>query len=178
MTPQTHHSIPSMVPPANCFSVLVIDDMVQNRILLGKVLKSAGYAVIEATNGAEAMEMIAAQNLAPDLIVTDIEMPVMDGITFVSEIRGTENPVSGTPVIAASGNADDTMRREAIAAGADLFLSKPFDLIELRREIAALLKSRRRSAAPRFEANRIESTLNRIERVDLPVTEPSSNPGA
>lgn len=163
MTPQPHHSIPAMVPPANCFTILVIDDMLPNRVLLRKVLKGAGYAVLEATNGIEALDLLRDQSLSPDLIITDIEMPVMDGITMVGQIRLLENPIARVPIIAASGNADEGMRRGALGAGSDVFLTKPFDLGVLRREIAGLIKSRRQVAAPRSQANLPASPLHRIE---------------
>lgn len=163
MTPQTHHSIPAMVPPANCFTVLVIDDLLPNRLLLGKVLKSAGYASLEAANGFEALEMLRDRSLAPDLIVTDIEMPGMDGIALVEQIRRLDLPVAKAPIIAASGNADETMRRTALAAGCDLFLTKPFDLAALRREIAALIKTRRQPLPSRSGSPSGEPVPNRVE---------------
>lgn len=163
MTPQTHHSIPAMVPPANCFTVLVIDDLLPNRLLLGKVLKSAGYVSLEAANGFEALEMLRDRSLAPDLIVTDIEMPGMDGIALVEQIRRLDLPVAKAPIIAASGNADETMRRTALAAGCDLFLTKPFDLAALRREIAALIKTRRQPLPSRSGSPSSEPVPNRVE---------------
>ena len=163
MTPQTHHAIPAMVPPANCFTVLVIDDMLPNRILLGKVLKSAGYAVLEASNGIEALELLRDGSLVPDLVVTDIEMPGMNGISMIERIRRLELPVAKVPIIAASGNADETMRREALAVGSDVFLTKPFDLALLRREIATLIKTRRQVVATRVPSVVPESGPNRIE---------------
>jgi len=152
-----------MVPPANCYTVLVIDDMLPNRILLGKVLKGAGYAVLEASNGIEALELLRDGSLVPDLIVTDIEMPVMDGITMIEQIRYLELPVAKVPIISASGNADEAMRHEALAVGSDVFLTKPFDLAVLRREIGALIKTRRQTAAPRKSSVLPESGSNRIE---------------
>lgn len=152
-----------MVPPANCFTVLVIDDMLPNRALLGKVLKGAGYAVLEATNGIEALELLRDRSLVPDLIVTDIEMPVMDGITLVGQIRCLELPVASVPIIAASGNADELMRREALAAGCDLFLTKPFDLKHLCREIASFIKVRRQAVPARGETPLADPAPNRVE---------------
>jgi len=163
MTPQPHHSIPAMVPPANCFTILVIDDMLPNRILLRKVLKGAGYAVLEASNGIEAIDLLRDQSLCPDLIVTDIEMPVMDGVSMIGQIRQLDGPMARVPIIAASGNADEGMRRSALGAGSDVFLTKPFDLGALRREIANLIKGRRQVAAPRSQANLLSTSLNRIE---------------
>tara|TARA_R110002096_G_scaffold350689_1_gene543932 strand:- start:840 stop:1355 length:516 start_codon:yes stop_codon:yes gene_type:complete len=145
MTPHPHHSIPPQLPPANCFTVLVIDDLPQNRVLLRKFLKTAGYAVIEATNGIEALDILRRKHVRPDLIVTDIEMPVMDGITLVEQIRYLDDTIATIPIIAASGNADEEMRHRALRAGSDQFMTKPFDLGELRREMATLLKLRRQS---------------------------------
>lgn len=152
-----------MVPPANCFTVLVIDDMLPNRVLLGKVLKSAGYAVVEATNGMEALALLEERGLLPDVIVTDIEMPGMDGITLVDRVRHLDLPSARIPVIAASGNADELMRRDALAAGCDVFLTKPFDLNVLRREIAGLIKTKRQTAGGRADTPAAESAPNRIE---------------
>lgn len=152
-----------MVPPANCFTVLVIDDLPANRVLLGKVLKNAGYAVVEAGDGRAALDLLEKGVVMPDLIVTDIEMPVMDGITFVECIRHLGTPLARVPVIAASGNADEMMRRGALAAGCDVFLTKPFDLAALSREIGSLIKARRQSAGNRGDTPAAESAPNRIE---------------
>lgn len=163
MTSQPHHSIPAMVPPANCFTVLVIDDMLPNRVLLRKVLKNAGYAVLEASNGIEALDLLRSQHLNPDLIVTDIEMPVMSGITLIEQVRYLETTVAQVPVIAASGNADEAMRVQAMEAGADVFMTKPFDLGALRGEIARLIKARRKGGAIRSQSNLLVSPANRVE---------------
>lgn len=149
MTAQPHHSVPAVVPPANLFSVLVIDDLGPNRMLLGKILAASGYAVTEASNGSEALELIEQGGLIPDLILTDIEMPVMDGITLIERIRGLDHPVAAVPIIAASGNADAHLLDEALDAGSNVFLTKPFDISKLRREVAKLLTARRRKAGQR-----------------------------
>lgn len=166
---QPHHTLPLVVPPPNCFSILVIDDGPPNRLLLRKVLSGAGYAVTEACDGAEALVALISGAACPNLIVTDIEMPGMGGIQFLEELRKLESPVSQLPVIAASGNADQMMQHEALAAGADLFLTKPFDFPLLRREIADLIKTRRIAADvkttrifDRMAANRVSMNLRRV----------------
>jgi len=169
MTNHPHHSIPPALPPANYYSVMVIDDMLQNRILLGKFLKAAGYIIHEATNGIEALDLMLRQQLRPDLIVTDIEMPGMDGITLIEQVRCLDNPVSEIPIIAASGNATDEMQRQAFNAGTDRFMTKPFDLVILRKEIASLLKGRRRPGlTPPITAtqptNRLDAELRRLKQ--------------
>ena len=165
MTTQPHNSIPTILPPANCYTVLVIDDLQPNRILLSKFLKTAGYAVVEASNGIEALDLLMERAVIPDLIVTDVEMPVMDGITLVEQIRYLEAPLASVPIITASGNADDEMRNEAIRAGSDIFLTKPFDLAELRREMATLLRGRRQNPGL---TRRIGGPVNRIESAAIP----------
>lgn len=165
MSEQLHHSIPSTLPPANCFTVLVIDDLLPNRVLLRKFLKTAGYGVIEATNGIEALELLRNQQLLPDLIITDVEMPVMDGITMVEQIRFLDSGVATVPVVVASGNPDDEMRKRSLEVGSDVFLTKPFDFRILRKEIATLLRERRKvsranfSVVPPLEPNRIDSEI-------------------
>jgi two-component system chemotaxis response regulator CheY len=162
MPTHTHHSIPLVLPPANCFTVLVIDDMLPNRMLLGKFLKNAGYAVFEATNGIEALDLLRDKVIRPDLVITDVEMPVMDGITLIEQIRYLDSSIATVPIITASGNADEQMRREALQAGTDVFLTKPFDLRVLQKEIAGLLKARRR-AARQLSCDSSLETQNRVE---------------
>ncbi|MCG8599186.1 MAG: response regulator [Verrucomicrobiales bacterium] len=147
MPTHPHHSTPPVLPPANQFTIFVVDDLPQNRMILGKFLKTAGYAVVEATNGVEALEMLREGGVCPDLIVTDVEMPVMDGITMVEQIRYLDSKVADVPIITASGNADEEMQRDALAVGSDVFLTKPFDLRELAREIGRQLKKARRDPA-------------------------------
>ncbi|MDF1851087.1 MAG: response regulator [Verrucomicrobiales bacterium] len=165
MPTHPHHSIPSDLPPANCFTVLVIDDMLPNRVLLRKFLKTAGYAVIEATNGIEALELLRNQQLLPDLIITDVEMPVMDGITMVEQIRYLDSGIASVPVVVASGNPDEEMKKRSLEVGSDVFLTKPFDFKVLRKEIATLLRARRKvsranfSVVPPLSPNRVDSEI-------------------
>ncbi len=168
MTPHQHHSISISLPPANCFTILVIDDMLPNRVLLRKILANAGYEVVEAANGEEALELLINGGVRPHLIITDIEMPIMDGITMAKQLKLPEHGLESIPVLAASGNADDNMRRDALAAGCDVFMTKPFDLRTLRREIAALLKAKRNRPDRRIGStsplapNRLDTTANKV----------------
>lgn len=163
MTPHPHHSTPVAAPPANCFTVLIIDDLAANRLLLRKFLESAGYAVIEAANGVEALDLLRARQIQPDLVVTDIEMPVMDGITLVEQIRVLDSGVATVPIVTASGNADEEMRKQSLAAGSDIFLTKPFDLKQLRREIGGLLRSRRKVSRANFNVTSMPEPLSRLD---------------
>ncbi|MEM9018244.1 MAG: response regulator [Verrucomicrobiota bacterium] len=165
MSAHPHHTIPPLVPPANCFTVLVVDDMLPNRLLLGKFLRHAGYAVIEASNGIEALDLLLKEQAHPDLIVTDVEMPVMDGVAFVEQVRCLDNGFETLPIITASGNPTEEMSREAHLAGTTLFLTKPFDLKALGKSIAKLLRESRRSSISSTDetatpSNRLGSTID------------------
>lgn len=140
MTTKTHHFIPShLLPRPNQFVVMVVDDMTVNRVLLNKILTGAGYAVIEAESGDAALENLRSPGLLPDVIITDVEMPGMDGITLTAKIRQMDGPASRIPVLVASGNPDSEMELDAYDCGADAFLSKPFNLAQLRDEVAGAL---------------------------------------
>jgi len=152
----------------NRFSILVVDDTEANRVMLRKVLRLSGYEVLEATSGREALDLLHSGVSYPDLIVSDVEMPGMDGITLTRQIRLEEDPeLARIPLIVASGNADRAMRDTAIEAGADIFLTKPFELQDLRREIASQLRSRRKiasrlSPSRHAEANRFETPAEKV----------------
>lgn len=172
--PRTHQSPPAIVPPSNCFTVLVVDDQLPNRLLLRKFLQAIGYAVVEAVDGLEALNLLAGERpIRPDLVITDIEMPNLNGISLIQEIRQLEGGAAVLPIMAASGNADMDMSREARQAGADLFLTKPFDLSELRRDVARLITGKRRSIEGKptdlsgTETNRMsEISLVRTQKTD------------
>lgn len=119
---------------------MIIDDMPVNRVLLSKVFGAAGYAVIEADSAETAIELILAGYARPDAIVTDVEMPGMDGVSLTREIRDLNGPISQIPIIVASGNPDIDMEMDSYDAGASVFLSKPFNLAQLREEVADALK--------------------------------------
>jgi len=141
MATKTHHFLPNRNhTKTNQFVVMVIDDMPINRVLLNKVFGSAGYAVIEAESAEAGIEMIHAGYTFPDIIVTDVEMPGMDGIEFTRLIRSFGGEVGRIPIVVASGNPDLDMEMDSYDAGADVFLSKPFDIAQLREEVAHALR--------------------------------------
>lgn len=141
MTTKTHHFLPGhLYPKTNQYVVLVIDDMQVNRILLSKVFTNSGYGVAEADSAEAAIEMISAGLIRPDVIVTDVEMPGMDGIALTEMIRTLPGPAGEIPIIVASGNPDSDMEMDAYDAGADVFLTKPFNLNQLRDEVRDAIK--------------------------------------
>jgi two-component system chemotaxis response regulator CheY len=104
--------------------VLVVDDAATVRAYHGFILAEAGYLVREAANGYEALEMTLAEQFA--LIVVDVNMPVMDGYTFVEEVRrGQLSPE--VPIIMISTEREAGDAQEAYRKGANLYLVKPTD---------------------------------------------------
>jgi CheY-like chemotaxis protein len=97
--------------------ILVVDDEPDERFLVGRALRKQGHEVTVAENGAAGLE--AVQEWVPDLIVTDIMMPVMDGVEFIRRLRG-DSAVAGIPILAASGDTH-------LAGAADAILNKPYD---------------------------------------------------
>ncbi|MBN2352183.1 MAG: response regulator [Spirochaetales bacterium] len=104
--------------------ILVIEDNEQNLYLVRFLLEKAGYEVIAARDGRSGIETAAA--VKPDLILLDIQLPVMDGYAVASEIR--RNPdLAATPLVAVTSYAMSGDREKTIAAGCDGYLEKPID---------------------------------------------------
>lgn len=120
--------------------LLVVDDVPQNRLLLQRMLTAEGYSVTAAENGEQALQMVQAD--APDLIVSDIDMPLLNGIEFCRRVK--ESPATRlVPLILITGLADRANRIAGIDAGADDFLGKPFDVQELKARVRSLLRIKR-----------------------------------
>jgi CheY-like chemotaxis protein len=103
--------------------ILVVEDMEDSRDYLKFLLELSNYKVIEAANGKEAVEIVKKES--PDLILMDISMPVMDGITAVGIIRKFEDSIK-LPIIAVTAFGNE-YRREAIKAGCNELIAKPID---------------------------------------------------
>jgi DNA-binding response OmpR family regulator len=104
--------------------VLVVEDHHDTSFLLCRLLQTEGYDVEHAIDGMVGLS--AASSAPPDLIVTDIQMPRMDGIEMIKRIRGSEF-ISGTPIIVMSAYGKRIID-DALDAGADGFVEKPIDL--------------------------------------------------
>ena len=124
--------------------ILVVDD---EALLVKGIrfnLQNEGYEVITGSNGLEAIEMVQKQN--PDLVVLDVMMPHMDGLTACSKIREFSN----VPIIMLTAKTDDMDKLIGFDHGVDDYLTKPFNILELKARIRALLR-RSRPAAPQEE---------------------------
>ncbi|VXD23664.1 Adenylate/Guanylate Cyclase [Planktothrix serta PCC 8927] len=140
--------------------VLVVDDNPDLRRYVSKILRQSGYNVVVACNGAEGFEI--AQRYQPEVIITDLMMPLVSGLDLIRLIR--ENPeLKGTPMILLTAKADEETRLEGVERGADAYLSKPFNDRELLAEVKNLqsLKENERRIS---ELNRYltESVLKRF----------------
>jgi two-component system chemotaxis response regulator CheY len=113
---------PKMAEPSRK-RVLVIDDAGLMRRYYREILESAGYEVDEALNGLEAMERLLQQDA--DLLIVDINMPQMDGLSFVSQLRQRPGAMAAIPALISSTEADVQDRSAAAAAGANFYLVKP-----------------------------------------------------
>ena len=115
-------------------TILVVDD---EALLVKGIrfnLKSDGYEVITGSNGQEAVDLAKTQ--FPDLIVLDVMMPVMDGLTACGKIR----EFSDVPIILLTAKADDMDKLIGFDHGADDYLTKPFNILELKARIRAMLR--------------------------------------
>jgi two-component system, chemotaxis family, chemotaxis protein CheY len=103
--------------------VLIVDDSMTIRKLVSKVVLAAGFEVLEAGNGKEALERL--QGRAVDLVITDLNMPVMDGLEFIRAVREDETR-KFTPVVFLTTEIDETKKEQAREAGATGWIVKPF----------------------------------------------------
>jgi two-component system chemotaxis response regulator CheY len=116
--------------------ILVIDDASLIRLYYRDALERAGFEVDEALNGVEALEKLL---MAPaDLLIVDVNMPQMDGLTFLRALRRQALPLAGTPALVTSTEAGPQDVEAALAAGANLYLVKPLEQQSLV-DYAALL---------------------------------------
>jgi CheY-like chemotaxis protein len=134
--PEKINIIPSIEKIADAASVMVVEDEPINMMLITEVLGKMGFAVIKATNGKQALELLQQQDL--QLIFMDVNMPEMDGFTTTRLIRQLPEPYSLIPVIALTADAMQGDKEKCIEAGMNDYISKPFKL----EEIEAVLKKR------------------------------------
>jgi two-component system sensor histidine kinase/response regulator len=123
--------------PAAMKTLLVIDDDEAIRGTYGLALEHAGYRVLTATNGTQGVEL--ARRHLPDLILCDINMPGMDGRNVLRTLR-EDTAAGATQIVLMTGNTKALSTREAMALGADDFLTKPFGIVQLMRCVEARLQ--------------------------------------
>ena len=121
--------------------ILLVEDNELNREIAQEILREYGFRVDTAENGAVAVEKVSTA--APgsyDLVLMDVQMPVMDGYTATRQIRALEDPaLAGIPILAMTANAFDEDRRNAMESGMNGFLSKPIVIGDLVQELHKIL---------------------------------------
>jgi len=116
--------------------ILLVEDQEMNRDMLSRRLKKRGYDVSIAVDGAEGLEK--ARSEAPDLILMDMSLPVIDGWEATRQLKADE-ATRGIPVVALTAHAMTTDREKALEAGCDAYETKPVELPRLLETIEKLL---------------------------------------
>lgn len=119
--------------------ILVVDDEENTRIALTRLLAREGYEVCTATDGSDALNLIRSQPV--ELIITDLNMPVMDGLAFLKELN-REHPRSHVIMLTAYGEVESYL--EALNLGAFEYLNKPVKLDELLKVIHKIFEDRKK----------------------------------
>ena len=153
--------------------VLVVDDGNENRELVRLVLTDAGIDVIEAENGAVALQQVAAHS--PDLVLMDIQMPVMDGSTATQELRKRGLSL---PVLALTANAMKGFEREIESGGFTGHLTKPIDIDHMLATLAGYLDGERVDNAQAAQSTVQPPTLSVTVSAELPISNAISNSAA
>lgn len=139
LTPTVETDAPvTIVPQPNLRTCLVVDDSKMIRRVASRILKDLNFAPVEAANGQDALEMCQAE--MPDAVLLDWNMPVMDGLSFLKALR--KEPAAKAPVVIFCTAERDVLKiTEALDAGADEYVMKPFDsdIIESKFSQAGLL---------------------------------------
>jgi len=154
--------------PGDEVTILAVDDLPQNLRLLDAVLSPRGYRVLTATSGEEALAMLP--NAGADLVLLDILMPGLDGYEVCRRIRASEE-FAYLPVVMITASGEQEKVR-AIEAGADDFVSKPFDQGELLARVASLARIKRYHDTIERQAEELAAWNVELEaRVDAQVAE-------
>jgi len=118
--------------------ILVVDDMVETRRLMRRVLERSGLRVIEAETGEVALRSAARER--PAAIVLDLRLPGISGFDVARRIRANADPIlAATPILACSASVQAEVRREALDAGCSAFEGKPFDIATFADLIRGLI---------------------------------------
>jgi two-component system, OmpR family, response regulator len=133
---------------ADSISILVIDDDPLILRLIGHYLRREGYSIRMVTRAREGLDQIAIQS--PDLIILDVGLPDEDGFTFTRNLRAHSN----IPIIMLTGKTDTVYKVVGLELGADDYITKPFEKLELLARIRSLLRRSQASSPPSVEKAR------------------------
>jgi len=119
--------------------ILYIEDNIDNRTLIRRILTAEGYELKEAGNAVEALEILKL--LRPDLILMDINMPEVDGYTLTTQIRAMSG-FESVPIVALTANVMRGDRERSLEAGCDGYIQKPIDIDLLPQQIERYLRKK------------------------------------
>ena len=128
-----------MTQPEVKGTILYVEDNPDNRLLVKRILMAEDYKLLEATNAAQAINLL--ETTTPDLILMDINMPDMDGYTLTSRIRSMPG-LARVPILALTANVMRGDKEKTLEAGCDGYIQKPLDVDQLVREIEKFLARR------------------------------------
>jgi len=120
-------------------TILYIEDNLDNRMLIRRVLMVEGYEILEAGDAGTALGLLSQRR--PDLILMDINMPDIDGYTLTSRIRGMPG-FAGVPIVALTANVMRGDREKSLEAGCDGYIQKPVDIDLLPQQIERYLRKK------------------------------------
>lgn len=120
-------------------TVLVVEDSADTRVIIRLELERWGYRVVEAVNGREALGMI--EDLCPDLILMDLNLPEVDGLTVARAIRSYNERCAGVPILAITAYDTIGIEEAAREAGCDAYIRKPLDMPQLEKTVSGFLYS-------------------------------------
>ncbi len=123
-------------------TILVVDDSRTLRRMVRSVLEEDRYRVLEACDGCDALSAVDRLETSPDLVITDINMPEMDGLTLVRALRERSRH-RFTPILVLTTENGDAMKQKGREAGATGWLVKPFNPEQLRNVVDRVLKARK-----------------------------------
>ena len=109
-------------------TIMIVEDYDDTRVLLKQVFEGLGYSVVEASNGQEAVDIADREH--PDLILMDLDLPILDGIAATQRIR-QQSHMEGVPIVAVTAYPMSYSRVKAFAKGCNEYVSKPIDVSEL-----------------------------------------------
>ncbi len=118
-------------------TVLVVDDSTSMRQMVTFTMKEAGFDVIEGANGAEALSRVPGKGL--DLVITDLNMPVMDGMTLIRQLRAKQE-YRFTPILMLTTESQQEKKQEGKAAGATGWIVKPFNPEQLLQVVSKVVR--------------------------------------
>jgi len=125
-----------MLPSDSKGTILYVEDNLDNRTLVRRILLSEDYNLVEAINATEALKVL--EGVKPDLILMDINMPDMDGYTLTAKIKGMPG-FARVPILALTANVMRGDKEKTLEAGCDGYIQKPLDIDQLLKEIERFL---------------------------------------